>query len=87
MASRKPTRKHSGSMRVTLANLSEDTVEIILARGSTLRTALLKAGFSASELEDMLQRVRVGGQEANLSDRLSAGDFITVAPNVQGGSR
>jgi hypothetical protein len=79
-------RRH-GQITVILAKMSEDSQEIRVARGSTLKKVLESAGYSADQFEDLLEGLRVNGQEASLTTKLKAGDFITLSPRVQGGSR
>ena len=76
-----------GRISVTLAALSEDVREIRVARGSTLKSALLAAGYEESALGGLLDGLRVNGREVELNARLAAGAFITLSPNVEGGSR
>lgn len=79
--------KGGNRISVTLASLSEDVREIRVARGSTLRAALLEAGYAEDSLEGLLEGLRVDGREAKLGSKLRAGAFITLSPNVEGGSR
>lgn len=88
MATRKThSRRRNSNIKVTVARMSQDVREIEVARGSSLRAALLSAGYAENSLEGLLQGLRVNGQEVSLGSKLKAGDFITLAPNVQGGQQ
>ena len=82
---RRPVRRNvGGTMKVTVAPLSQEGVEITISRNATLATALQKAGFPDASLGG----IHINGEEAkDMSQRLKARDFVTVTPNVQGGSK
>lgn len=89
MAQRKShgRRRPASNIKVTVARMSQDVREIEVARGSTLRAALLSAGYADGELEGLLEGLRVNGAQVTLGSKLKAGDFITLSPRVQGGCR
>mgnify|MGYP001571118308 CR=1 FL=1 len=78
-------RAASGTIKVSVARLSEDIVEIRVKKGGTLKDALLALGFEEDQLKTTLEGVRVNGENKSLTSKLKQGDFITVSPRVQGG--
>lgn len=87
MAKRMARSAGRAKISVTLAALSEDVRELRVSRGSTLKNVLLEAGYDEDQLEGLLDGLRVNGREAGLNSRLSAGAFITLSPNVEGGQQ
>lgn len=79
-------KKSSKMVTVTVAEMSAGGArDIEVKSGSTLRAALLAAGYSNPA--SLKANLRLNGREANLTAKVKKGDFITLAPQVHGGSR
>ena len=72
-------------VKVTLAEMSGAPKTIEVVSGTTVRKALLNAGYDNPA--DLKANLRVNSKEVGLLYKLKKGDFITIAPNVQGGAR
>lgn len=79
------SKKSSGrTVSITVAEMSAGGArEIQVKSGSTVRVALLAAGYSNPA--SLKSNLRLNGRETNLTAKVKKGDFISLAPQVQGG--
>lgn len=85
-----PTKKvekkaSSDTITVSVAVLGANVRDIELPAGSTLKDALGAAGYDVANNKEIMEGVRLNGQQAGLNDPITHGAFVTVSPRVQGG--
>ena len=66
---------------VKVARTGGEVKEVLLNGDKTVKDALEAAGIDF----DDDNRIRVGGEEAELSDTLKDGDIVTLSGKVEGG--
>ncbi len=79
-------RRHGRTITVTLARLSQGYEDLVIPTRGTLADALVQAGYARADVKTMMPSTKVNGKAATLKLILRDGDFIAVAPRVQGGS-
>jgi len=70
-----------GKVSVMVCELMRDLKTVEVATGGTVKDALELAGIKPDGEENL----RVNGEEAKLTDKVSADDVITLVPHVAGG--
>ncbi len=73
------------TMKVIIAQLGKDIRTIEVPTGSTVRNALLTAGYKEEEVPKLAPGVRVNGGETTLGSRLEPDTFLAITPDVDGG--
>ena len=75
--------KATAKISVTVCELMKDLKTIKVLKGATIEDVLKEAGLRKEGTK--LEHLRVNGEVAKLSDKVSAGDVVTLVPQVEGG--
>lgn len=79
---KKPTKKSSGALTVTIARLGEDSIDVSVGKGTTVGQVVEEAGLTLSSNE----KLYINSDEAKDHFIVDDGDHISVIGKKEGGS-